>query len=272
MAEMLDLTGQRFGKLLVLDRAQNVNGRTAWLCRCDCGAEVVKITKYLRNGETTSCGCAGQGVYQTKHGLSRKIPEYAVWKQLRRRCNSPTAKDYDRYGGRNIRVCPRWDSFVNFLADMGRRPSPDHSIERRDNNGDYSPENCVWATDAEQRRNKRTSVVLTRPRDGKTMNLADWARELGITKETIKRRLKNGWSLNDALDPTTKNPHLRYLTFNGKTQTLTQWARELGVRVQVLKNRLDSYGWSVERALTTPGRATQPDHSSSGISSSTPPS
>ena len=251
MSELIDLTGQRFGRLLVLGRAENVKGRTAWLCRCNCGAEVVKITKYLRNGETTSCGCAAKGVYQTKHGLSYKIPEYAVWKRLRKRCNSPTAKDYDRYGGRGITVCPRWDSFVNFLADMGRRPSPDHSIERKNNDGGYSPENCVWATDAQQRRNKRTSVILTRPRDGKRMNIKDWARELGVTTGTINRRLRNGWSLDDALDPATKNPHLRYLTHNGKTQTMSNWARELGVRVQVLRNRLDSYHWPLERALTT---------------------
>jgi uncharacterized protein YjcR len=84
-----------------------------------------------------------------------------------------------------------------------------------------------------------------------TMNLVDWARQLGITKETIRRRIRNGWKLDDALDPELKNPHHRHLTFDGRTQTLTEWARELGVRVQVLKNRIDSYGWSVERALTT---------------------
>jgi len=251
MSKLIDLTGQRFGKLVVLSRAKNVKRRTAWLCRCDCGAEAVKITKYLRNGETTSCGCAGTHVCETKHGLSYKIPEYTVWKRLRRRCNSPTATDYPRYGGRGIKVCKRWDAFANFLADMGRKPSPDHSIERRDNNGDYCPENCVWATDAEQRRNKRTSVILTRPKDGKRMNIKDWARELGVATGTINRRLRNGWSLDDALNPAKKNRHLRYLTFNGKTQTMSEWARELGVRVQVLKNRLDYCNWPLEKALTT---------------------
>ena len=251
MSKLIDLTEQRFGKLRVLSRAENVKGRTAWRCRCKCGTETVKITKYLRNGDTTSCGCAGKHVCETKHGLSYKIPEYTVWKRLRRRCNSPTAKDYERYGGRGIKVCPRWDSFTNFLADMGRRPSTDYSIERKDNNGDYCPDNCVWATDDVQRRNKRTSVILTRPRDDMTMNLADWARHLGVVRETIQRRLRNGWNLDDALDPTIKNPHLRYLTFNGKRQTMSDWARELGVRVQVLKNRLDSYNWPLERALKT---------------------
>ena len=251
MSKLIDLTSERFGKLLVLSRVKNIRRRTAWLCRCDCGAIAVKITKYLRNGDTTSCGCAGKHVCETKHGLSNKIPEYRIWKQMRRRCNNPRMKDYPRYGGRGIRICRRWDSFTMFLADMGRRPSGDHSIERKDNNGDYGPENCVWATDAQQRRNKRTSVVLTRPRDGKRMNIKDWARAIGVTTDTIHRRLRNGWSLDEALDPANKNPHLRYVTFNGKTQTLSEWARKLGVRVQVLRNRLDSYNWPLERALTT---------------------
>jgi uncharacterized protein YjcR len=86
------------------------------------------------------------------------------------------------------------------------------------------------------------------------MNLTDWARHLGVAKETIKRRLRNGWSLDDALDPDKKNPHLRYLTFDGKTQILSEWARELGVRATVLKNRIDRYKWSIEKALTTRGR------------------
>lgn len=254
----IDLTGQRFGKLLVLSPAPNVNGRTAWLCRCDCGTNAVKITKYLRNGDTTSCGCAGKHVYETKHGLANKIPEHYIWKQMRRRCNSPRVKDYPRYGGRGIRVCKRWESFAAFLKDMGRRPSPHHSIDRVDNNGDYCPENCIWATDAQQRRNKRTSVILTRPRDGRTLNIKDWAREIGVTANTIHRRLRNGWSLDDALDPAKKNPHFKHLTFNGETRILSDWAKIVGVRAKVLWQRLYSYHWPVERALTTPVRSHEP--------------
>lgn len=262
MAITLNLTGHRFGQLLVLSHAPNIGVRTAWLCRCDCGTETTKITKYLRNGDTTSCGCAGKHVCEIRHGLY-KISEYNIWKRMRSRCNRLTAKDYPRYGGRGIKVCQRWDSFAIFLSDMGRRPSDDHSVERKNNNGDYDPENCIWATDAQQRRNKRTSVILIRPKDNKRMNIKDWARELNVTPATIHRRLRNGWSLNDALDPAIKNPHLRYLTFNNKTQTMSEWARTLGVRVQVLGHRLNSYHWSIERALSTPIKHVAPEDAES---------
>lgn len=126
-----------------------------------------------------------------KHGcarLKRKTPEYRTWCAMRERCSSPTHIEFARYGGRGIRVCTRWSDFAAFLADMGRKPSPAHSIERVDTNGGYEPLNCRWATPSEQQRNKRTSIVLTL--HGETKHVLEWAEALGLSINTIRKRLR----------------------------------------------------------------------------------
>ena len=137
-----------------------------------------------------------------KHGHSES-PTYQVWCRMRGRCLSPTNPDYRYYGARGISICQRWESFALFLEDMGERPSLNHSIERIDNNGNYEPGNCRWATRAEQSRNTRRTVYLTH--DGRTMCLEDWARETGLNRGTINSRLKLGFSVAEALTlPTTR--------------------------------------------------------------------
>lgn len=124
--------------------------------------------------------------------------EYSVWCAMRRRCNSPTSASYQAYGGRGIRVCPRWDSFEQFYLDMGPRPSASHSIERIDNNGNYEPNNCRWATAGEQARNTRRSVRITF--NGETLSRKDWATRYGISQYTIKYRIEVlGWTIDRAL-------------------------------------------------------------------------
>ena len=118
----------------------------------------------------------------SRHGL-RHLPEYQVWKDLRRRCNNPNYKKWHRYGGRGIKVCWRWRYFENFIADMGYRPSSKHTIERKDNNGDYNPSNCVWATQKDQQRNHSRNHWLTIGRE--TLILSDWVKRLGIASKTI---------------------------------------------------------------------------------------
>jgi len=164
-----DLEGQRFGRLTVVAYAGKRGSRDSkWLCRCDCGAEKIVAISHLTSGDTRSCGCLNaelSAARRTTHGESPNgttTPEYTCWCHIKDRCSNPNGRFYHRYGGRGIRVCARWEnSYENFLADMGRRPAPELSIDRIDNDGDYRPGNCRWATKTEQNRNS-TATKLTR--------------------------------------------------------------------------------------------------------------
>lgn len=133
--------------------------------------------------------------FQTTHGMA-KTPTYSIWQHIRQRCLNPTADDYELYGGRGIKICEAWNDFATFYADMGERPKG-MSIERIDNNGDYTPENCKWATPREQASNRRTNRRISI--GGETKTLTEWRNHYGIRDETVRFRLKRGWPIERAL-------------------------------------------------------------------------
>jgi hypothetical protein len=197
---------QRFGRLIVIQRMNSDKHRNSrWLCQCKCENEIIVRTHSLASGKTKSCGClAREKTIQrlTKHGHSQNDKTYKSWQYMKARCTNPDYQYYQNYGGRGITVCDRWkNSFLNFLADMGNRPTDKHTIERINRNGNYCPENCCWATRKEQARNTRRN---------------------------------------------------RLITHNGKTQCIAEWSEEIGILWRTLHSRIYNYGWSIERALTTP--------------------
>lgn len=197
-----DLTGQRFGRLLVVSfsHIESKSRYAIWNCLCDCGRQHQTATAYLSHGNVRSCGCLGEErrmAAVTKHGFSRH-PLYAIYRTMMHRCYNPKAGAYRHYGGRGIAVCQRWrESFLSFVEDMGPKPSPDHSIDRINNDGDYCPENCRWATHEQQFSNRRGSRYLSH--NGQTLTMAQWSKILGISSGTIHQRLDSGWTIEQAL-------------------------------------------------------------------------
>lgn len=166
------------------------------LCECECGTVREVRLGNLTRGLSESCGCTND--YNRIHGEAvKETTEYVIWKTMRARCNNPKNRGYVRYGGRGIRVCSEWDSFETFLADVGRRPSPEHSIDRIDNDGHYEPGNVRWATREEQAKNTCRNRRIAF--DGKLLMLKEWAEVTGIGRTTILERLKAGWTVERAL-------------------------------------------------------------------------
>lgn len=195
--------GRRFGRLVAVEMAGRTPQRSVlWACTCDCGNHCAVSADNLLTGNTRSCGCLAderRARFQPTHGQS-STRLHSLWCKVMERCYSASCRAFADYGGRGIVVAPEWHSFENFAADVGSRPLGT-SLDRRDNDGPYSKENCRWATPTEQGRNKRTN---------------------------------------------------RLLTLHGKTQCMSAWCEEFGLKAPTVSYRLNVYGWSVERALTTP--------------------
>lgn len=196
MGNLIDLSGKRFGRLSVLNIAYSTPAKVYyWNCLCDCGNYCTIMGNSLRkpNG-TRSCGCIHKeatSLAKKKHGLSKKTtPEYRAWKAMKKRCYNPNYHSFHNYGGRGIIVSESWiNSFQNFYNDMGERPSPNHSLDRIDVNGNYCKWNCKWSTQTEQSKNRNCNRWYSY--NGKKMILSDWAKFFGSHFSNVSRMLKN---------------------------------------------------------------------------------
>lgn len=205
-SSVVDLTGQRYGRLIVIELAgRDTRGRTRWLCRCDCGATVTTASWYLRGGSRKSCGClqrevsAANRAKSKTHGHCPKLKPsrtYATWSTMIQRCNNPKHVHYARYGGAGVAICERWLKFENFLADMGERPDG-HSLDRLDGSKGYDQSNCRWSTPKSQANNRRNNRKLTL--GDMTDTVVGWSERTGLSILTIRGRLRAGWPIERIL-------------------------------------------------------------------------
>jgi hypothetical protein len=205
MTKALSLIGERFGSLLVIERAGSISGKSRWKLLCVCGSIHFAASTDMKKGHVRSCGCQRGNLLRESrggHGDSgryvggkrvARAREYVTWGAMIARCTDTTRIGY---GGRGIVVCDRWRSYELFLADMGRRP-PGTTLDRIDNDGPYSPENCRWATHAQQARNRRSSRLVTYL--DRTATVAEWADITGISRNAIYLRLNAGWPVDKTL-------------------------------------------------------------------------
>lgn len=209
LSAKIDLSGHRYGSLVVTSAAKVEKGRTSWNCECDCGKSVVRHQLSLRSGRTLSCGCRRKipntGHFKATHGITKRVAGqpidriYGIWATMKSRTTNPKAHGYDRYGGLGITVCQEWlDSFEKFLLDMGRPPSDDHTLDRKESDAGYTPDNCRWATYKEQNRNRKNVVLVDY--DGAKWPLSELAEKYGLPVKALYMRVtKYGWDLSKAL-------------------------------------------------------------------------
>ena len=184
--------GQKFNSLIII-AIERIERRTFAICKCDCGNEITVRLDGLVDSNTKSCGCI-----RIKHGHNidgKESSEYVSWRSMIQRCSNPETNGYYRYGGRGITVSERWLVFENFVADMGLKPDPLFTIERRDTNGNYEKNNCYWASREQQYKNKTNSRLVIY--NGRTETLAQWSREFQIPETTLRRKIDKGMKLED---------------------------------------------------------------------------
>ena len=243
----LNLIGKRFGRLFVIRRTGSRSGETCWLCVCDCKQQINVTASSLKSGNTKSCGCFQRQQVSNANSTHRKSSsrEYTCWSGMKQRCFDKKCSSYRYYGNRGITVCKEWLEFENFYRDMGDRPAG-MTLERKDNNKGYSKDNCIWATYETQANNKRNNILLSY--NGVKLNITQWSKILNIPAQTIRARLKQGWSVNKALSEPNKPTPIKFFTYRGETKRICDFAKQYNLDRRELAQRIRR-GWSIERAL-----------------------
>lgn len=247
---MINMLNKKYASLTAIKptKKKSTGRNIIWVFICDCGNKCELDGYMVRSGKRVTCQkCSKERVRlaSIKHGLSKTV-EFRTWADIQARCYNKKSTSYNNYGGRGIAVCDRWlKSFNNFLKDMGKRPSNKHSIERKDNNSDYCPDNCHWATMAEQSNNKRNNRKITI--NGITKNMNQWASDHGLTSSIIFYRLKAGLTGCALIAPSKR---LGTVTFNGETNTYAGWSKKTGIKSSTIAMRITKYKWPIEKALT----------------------
>lgn len=238
---MSEIIGQKFGLLTAVEVVGKNRRGPLIQCVCDCGGTKIVAQKELRSGNNKSCGC----LHKT-HGLTgTRI--YHAWSNMKRRCNDPSNKSYPNYGGRGISYDQRWEEFENFYEDMKDSYSDDLTLDRIYVNKGYSKSNCRWVDIKTQQNNKTSNHFVTYK--GETLTMSQMARKHGVSIDLFKRRINDGWAVEDAIKTKTSEE----ITYKGMTKTVSEWAEEKGMTYHQLKKRL-MRGWTIERALEQPLR------------------
>jgi hypothetical protein len=246
-----DITGQKFGKLTAvkyLYKTKDSSNSPIWEFECECGTKIDKNRKLVEKGKVKSCGnreCFNKQS-KSKHSKS-KHSLYTTWLGMKDRCYNVNQPGYANYGGRGIVVCDRWlESFENFLEDVGEKPSSKHSIDRKDNDGNYEPSNVKWSTSQEQQRNRRNTIFIER--EGEIKTLIEWCELLDANYDVCRNRLKRGWPLEDLFQPTLEKEPVEY---DGQIyNSLRGLSAHYKIRYESLLSRL-SRGWTLQEAIDT---------------------
>jgi len=247
-----NLVGQKFGRLTVIEYS-HTNRYYYWKCICECGNEHIASSGNLKFGNTKSCGCYGKQMLlesNLKHG---KYPKnlYEKWHGIKSRCYNNKDSNFYLYGGRGIKVCDEWKNSYIAFRDWALTNGYQEglTIDRIDNNGNYCPENCRWATIKEQANNRRDNKLITY--NSKTQTVSQWADELGLNYCVLNGRLRKGWSIERALESKlyAEDKSSIMITYNGETKNISQWIKKLNVNAGLLRTRIKR-GWSIEDALT----------------------
>lgn len=240
--------GQKFGRLTVVgfERKTGAGRGWNWVVKCDCGNQKVCDASAVKSGNTRSCGClhdelCGQRARKYKYKVYENKRLHGIWVDVKRRCYSPSRPRYKDYGGRGITVCEEWlQSFDNFVEwALANGYDENLTLERKDVNGNYCPENCEWITLRAQCRNKRDTIYVEYR--GETYKLIELCKQAKVSYYTVHNRLQSGWSVEDAID-----------TPSVQENSLMKKCRERNMNYQAVRDRIMKLGWTEERALSTP--------------------